>query len=273
MPRSSGTSAMPMRAMRWACVRSIGWPRNVMSPRFLRIMPTIDLSVVVLPAPLRPTSVTTSPCLTSRSTPCSTWLSSYQALRPRTSSIDATEVRVDDGAIIVHLLVRPLADDLAILQDDDVVREPLNDVHVVLDEDHRTSLGRDFDELDDRLDVLGAQAAGRLVEQQQQRIQRERDRQLERALAPVGQHCGELRRMLLEPQLAQQRIRRCVERIGDRARGPEAMRDGGLGEQRHFDVVAHRQVWEDAAYLETAHDAGARDAGGVELGDVLAAKR
>src|SRR5215467_344073 len=46
----------------------------------------IDLSVVVLPAPLRPRSVTTSPAGTSNVTPCSTCDSPYHALRSRTAS-------------------------------------------------------------------------------------------------------------------------------------------------------------------------------------------
>ena len=41
----------------------------------------IAFSVVVLPAPLRPSRVTTSPRRTSKLTPCSTWLSPYQPLQ------------------------------------------------------------------------------------------------------------------------------------------------------------------------------------------------
>src|SRR5215472_17448826 len=46
-----------------------------------------DFSVVVLPAPLRPSSVTTSPSRTSNVTPWSTCDSPYQALRSRTTSM------------------------------------------------------------------------------------------------------------------------------------------------------------------------------------------
>src|SRR3954447_3451766 len=49
-------------------------------------MPMIDFSVVVLPAPLRPSSVTTSPALTSKVTPCRMWDSPYQACRSFTAS-------------------------------------------------------------------------------------------------------------------------------------------------------------------------------------------
>src|SRR6185312_10136434 len=44
-------------------------------------MPMIDFSVVVLPAPLRPRSVTTSPSRTSKVTPCKMCDSPYQASR------------------------------------------------------------------------------------------------------------------------------------------------------------------------------------------------
>src|SRR4051812_17526565 len=44
-------------------------------------MPMIDFSVVVLPAPLRPSSVTTSPSCTLKLTPCKMWDSPYHACR------------------------------------------------------------------------------------------------------------------------------------------------------------------------------------------------
>src|ERR1700694_1162328 len=49
-------------------------------------MPMIDFIVVVLPAPLRPSSVTTSPGSTSNVAPCSTWDSPYQACRASPAS-------------------------------------------------------------------------------------------------------------------------------------------------------------------------------------------
>src|SRR5512132_2160307 len=48
-------------------------------------MPMMDLSVVVLPAPLRPSSVATSPPRTSKSTPCRMCDSPYHACRAATS--------------------------------------------------------------------------------------------------------------------------------------------------------------------------------------------
>src|SRR5690606_34706037 len=61
-------------------------PRKTTDPVRLPTMPMIDLSVVVLPAPLRPSRVTTSPWTISRSTPCRMCDSPYHAWRPSTFS-------------------------------------------------------------------------------------------------------------------------------------------------------------------------------------------
>ena len=68
MPRSSGQKAMPSRAI-LSEARMISLPLKRTEPVRLPTMPMIDFSVVVLPAPLRPSSVTTSPELTSKSMP------------------------------------------------------------------------------------------------------------------------------------------------------------------------------------------------------------
>src|ERR1700750_560978 len=49
------------------------------------MMPITDFSVVVLPAPLRPSSVTTSPAFTLKLMPWRMWDSPYQASRFSTS--------------------------------------------------------------------------------------------------------------------------------------------------------------------------------------------
>src|SRR5260221_13675141 len=64
-------------------------PFTAIEPLRLPTRPRMDLSVEVRPAPLRPSSVTTSPLRTLISTPCSTCDSPYQACRfsmRRTSS-------------------------------------------------------------------------------------------------------------------------------------------------------------------------------------------
>ena len=49
-------------------------PFHVMRPRRARTTAMIVLSVVVLPAPFRPSRATASPASTVSDTPCSTWL-------------------------------------------------------------------------------------------------------------------------------------------------------------------------------------------------------
>jgi hypothetical protein len=47
----------------------ISWPSKLTEPVRLPMMPMIDFSVEVLPAPLRPSKVTTSPAFTLKLTP------------------------------------------------------------------------------------------------------------------------------------------------------------------------------------------------------------
>ena len=63
MPRSSGQNAMPARAISLDGEPISSRPSKRTEPVRWPTMPMIDFSVVVLPAPLRPSSVTTSPWL------------------------------------------------------------------------------------------------------------------------------------------------------------------------------------------------------------------
>jgi hypothetical protein len=69
MPRSSGQKARPRRAIRFDGMPISSAAPKRTEPRRLPTMPITDLSVVVLPAPFRPSKVTTSPGRTSKSTP------------------------------------------------------------------------------------------------------------------------------------------------------------------------------------------------------------
>src|SRR5512134_4128347 len=94
-----------------------------MLPRRFATMPMIDFMVVVLPAPLRPSRVTTSPGSTSRSTPCRMCDSPYQAWRSRTRNSGSgigsggmggrPHVGFDHRRIVGHHLVVALGQDLA----------------------------------------------------------------------------------------------------------------------------------------------------------------
>src|SRR5262245_20385484 len=93
--------------------------------------------VVVFPAPLRPSRVTTSPSFTSKSMPCRMCDSPYQACRSFTLSMaSGTEVRLLHARIGGHRRVVALREDLAALQDRDAVGERGNHRQVVLDHQH-----------------------------------------------------------------------------------------------------------------------------------------
>src|SRR5688572_19448005 len=137
MPRSSGQKARPRRAIAFEGLPISSCVPNVTDPCRLVTMPMMDFSVVVLPAPLRPSSVTTSPVRTSKSTPCSTWHSPYQALSPLTARSDSgmrlAQISLDHQRVGGHRPVIALGQDLAPLQHRDGVREVGHHREVVLD--------------------------------------------------------------------------------------------------------------------------------------------
>ena len=71
--RPSGTWLMPSRAMASGPARWIGFPSKYTSPSVGASSPEIVFSVELLPAPLAPSSVTSSPASTCRLTPFSAW--------------------------------------------------------------------------------------------------------------------------------------------------------------------------------------------------------
>src|SRR3954469_21747206 len=147
-------------------------------------------SVVVLPAPLRPMTQTASPAATVSDTPCRMWLRPYQALRSRTSSIALDRLAEIDAP---HLLVRAdvvgraLGEEPAVVQHQDAVRDAHDELHPVLDKDHRALLVEPEDQVHHGAGLLRAHAGGRLVEEEKPRVAGEGHRDLEAALVAVGQ--------------------------------------------------------------------------------------
>src|SRR5437016_2058177 len=85
-----------------------------------------DFSVVVLPAPLRPSSVTSSPSPTSKSTPCRMCDSPYQACMRSTLSsgsddlaMAGPDIGLDHLLVLRHRSVRPFGQHLAARQHGD----------------------------------------------------------------------------------------------------------------------------------------------------------
>src|SRR3989442_10925211 len=140
MPRSSGQMAMPSLAIAFEGSRMVSVPRSLIDPSRRATIPMIDFSVVVLPAPLRPSSVTTSPSRTSKSMPCRMCDSPYQALSPLTSStlgMSCPQIRLNHARILGHGGVVAFGEDLAALEHGDAIRQRGDHREVVLHHQHR----------------------------------------------------------------------------------------------------------------------------------------
>src|SRR5258708_39891447 len=170
---------MPLRGTSWAWQRPRSIPSNSTVPRDLGARPMIARKVVVLPTPFRPSSAAHSPAFTVRFTPCRmcslpiwTWTSSSLSMNRLLDEVlvlGATEIG------FAHTLVRgdvPGAagrQDRALRHDSNVVGNPENDLHVVLDDDDIDG-ARELANLGHGPFGLGrTHAAGRLVEQQEPR--------------------------------------------------------------------------------------------------------
>src|SRR4051812_48718893 len=144
---------MPQRAIVFDCRPISSRPSNRTEPLRWPTMPMMDLSVVVLPAPLRPSSVTTSPPRTSNDAPCRMWDSPYQACSPSTASSGAPDTSSMAGPhvgfahvrIVRHTRVVALGQHAPAGEHRDPVRKVRDDAEIVLHHQYRAVRG-------DRLD-------------------------------------------------------------------------------------------------------------------------
>src|SRR5919201_10993 len=270
MPRSSGTSPSPARARSCGARPPRSRPPRRTVPRIWRCSPMMQRSVVVLPAPLRPTSVISSPSRTSRLTSRSACACPYQALRCLTSSIGLSEVRADDPRIPAYLVVRAVGDHPTLLHHDDSIGELGDNAHVVLDEKHRAAGADVTDQRDGALDVLQAHAGRRLVEEQDLWLKGERESELEGALLSVGEAARGARRDVGEADLTEDRHRPTAVARDRALRRPEVKADRIGDVQRKHDVLQRGALIEEAGDLERAGDAHAADAVRGQAGDVEA---
>src|SRR6185369_9130186 len=116
--------------MRCVAMPMVSVPCTLTEPLRAPVRPMMARSVVVRPAPLRPSRVTTCPCGTVMSMPCRMWLSPYQACRPLISMAGAAEplamsvgplefaglaahVGLEHGRVARHLGIRAFGQDRA----------------------------------------------------------------------------------------------------------------------------------------------------------------
>src|SRR6266480_2701427 len=246
MPRSSGQMAMPRRATLLEARPIVSTSRNRIEPWRRPTIPMIDFSVVVLPAPLWPRSVTTSPRGTSNCMPCRTCDSPYQAFKPSTASstsaMAGSQVGLDHLRILRNGGVVAFGEDLAALQDRDSIGKRRHYREIVLDHQDRAVGRHALDKRRDALDVGMHHARGRLVEQHHLGVERERGGDLERALAPVRQLDGDGGFEVGQTDRRDQLARAGIELVQHPCRTPEVERMSALCLQRDAHVLEHGEV-------------------------------
>src|SRR5579872_6978719 len=147
--------------MRCAGQRSTSLPRTRTEPLHFSTSPRMARRVVVRPAPLRPSKVTSSPWFTWKSIPCRMCDSPYKACSPATFryspgwagldwaglasglSIAGPHIGFDDLRIGGHLRVASFRQDRAPLQHGNLVAQVGHHPHVVLHHQDG-AMGRDL---------------------------------------------------------------------------------------------------------------------------------
>src|SRR5579862_926826 len=235
MPRSSGQKAMPVRAIASEDMPTSSWSWKRTEPRRCSTMPMIDFNVVVLPTPLRPSSVTTSPACTAKVTPCRMCDSPYQASSPCTASMACVEgeigssmagskIGLTHGGIGRYGLIIPFGEDLAAGEHGDAVAEICHHAEVMLDHQHGARCGDGSDQSADAADVVMAHTRCRLVKQQHFRIERQRGCDFERPLVAIGQFDRERIGVGRKADIGDQRKRALIERAKHALAPPEIER-------------------------------------------------
>src|SRR5438309_4646396 len=159
---------MPALAMRFDGRATSSSPPRATEPRRWPTIPMMARSVVVLPAPLRPSSVTTSPSPTVKFIPCRMCDSPYQACRSPTlssvlcstapSGMTGPHIGLHDLRILRDRGIVALGENAAARQHADRVGEVGDDRKIVLDHEHSAVGGNLLDERRDAGDVLVAEA-------------------------------------------------------------------------------------------------------------------
>src|ERR1700730_14872487 len=154
---------MPRPAMRLGGGPTSSAPRKTTEPCRCGTMPMIARRVVVLPAPLRPSRVTTSPWPTAKLIPCRMWDSPYQACSSSTpssrcpvpdSGMAGPQIRFHDLGAFGDCAVISFGEDTAAGQHCDDVGEIGHHRQIMLDHQDRAVGCQLSDQRRDQSDVL-----------------------------------------------------------------------------------------------------------------------
>src|SRR6516162_9640282 len=259
---------MPHFARRCGGRRLMSRPRNVILPERMGNSPVMLSMMVVRPAPLRPTSDTTSFSATVSDTSCRMWAGPRKVLM-RSSSSSTSAILAsgrqrgaeqDAGDLVVRpdLRGRAIGEKSSLVHHHDAVRVAEYDVHVVLDDHcgHRAGAHHRGDGIHDLALVARAHAARGLIQKQELRPQRIGDRDIKQLALALRQASGKRGTLVAKAELAQHiealRTNRMVV-IGERrhVHGLALAR-----EDRQGDVVEDGEAVEQIDNLKAARDAG-----------------
>src|SRR2546427_727533 len=264
---------MPIRARRYGAIGRSATPPSVIVPARAGSAPTIARTSVVLPAPFRPMTPQRSPVGTWSDTAGRIGVAPMLTSRRWTSSTPAPRHVLAHARVAEDVGGRAVGQDAALVEREHAPAVALDDVDVVLDEDDGgLPLGeRGHDDVHHGELLLGGDAAGRLVEEEQRGLARRGHRDVEElphALRDDGRRpvavgldaidAQELRAGLHAVTTGQGRKPGAAPAVG------QAVRDHQVFEDRH------RR--EDLGHLERAAHTEPGDLARREADELLAAK-
>src|SRR5919198_945681 len=221
------------------------------------------LTSVVLPAPLGPTTQTSSRSPTRSDTSESAGAAPYATRKRSTLSMRGSEIYGRNFGPLHDVVRRALGDDPAVVEHHDSLGELHYHGHDVLDEDHGRSLAADSAHEADRFVDFGwSQPREHLIEQHE--------------LRPRGQCTRQLEKLaLMQVEISRQRLRlRCkageLQPTMRLALGSGARERIGAEHRRQRDVLEHREMPERTRDLICAGETEAGDAMRIQTLEALA---
>src|SRR5215469_11146615 len=224
--------------------------------------------MVVRPAPLRPTSETTSLSSTRNVTPCRMCAGPRKVFMASTSSSTClsfaisgrqrrAEKNVGDVLVRPDLFRRPVGEESAFVHHDDAIRVAEHHVHVVLDDNgrHRTRAHDRGHGIHDLRLLARAHPARRLVEKEQLWAQRISHRDVEELALALRQAAGRHAALAVEPEAAEdvEGLAADILVVVRKRRDPCDL--ALTREDRQRDIVENAKPVEEVDDLETARDA------------------
>src|SRR5918996_1757122 len=263
---------MPSRARRGPGTEPRSVPSKEFRPPAVGRMPVTLLSVVVLPAPLRPTRPTSPPAGTSSVMFRKMTNPRIVTWSPSTHSMsNVAEHGLAHLGIGQHLVGRAVGDHPARVEDEDAPAIALDDLHVVLHEDGGdvALLENAHERVHDLELVLDAHATGGLVHEQELRLEGEGEGDVQELAATLRQLVDLAPGVRCEAE-ALEDVVRLVEPLPPVERLPEGGAPAGLGRQGEEEALQHSQARVELRDLERSGDAQLGDRARREPRAVLA---